>query len=301
MTSRYIETEAQQRPQVLIVGDLVLDRYDVDGQIFEKLGCAANIFAALDHTRFDRTLYASFADPRFAQEMLRGVVHTDTVEIRPATGARNIVLYGVEAGAAVQLVDAPQAGSVAHDLTILADALRRADILVVCDHQLGTATPEVQAMVRARGNLAHSYVDCRHGNYEDYRGLECLLPNAVELVRLERSGRALKCATDVSEAGFRQLFCKMGADGVRWIGSERDEIMFSPEVEVKDDFGAGDYLIAELINSHGIASHAPDKIAAAMSRVTSRLRLVGGGLLRPPFGATQVHAAATENCERLTP
>lgn len=295
MISRCVKTKPERRPKVLIVGDLVLDRYEDSGRISEKLGCAANIFAVLDHNRFDCTLYASFADPDLAQEMLRSVIRTGTVEIRPATGSRNIVRYGVEAGAAMQLCDQPQAGSVAHDLTFLTNALRRADILVVCDHRLGTATPEVQAMVRARHDLVHSYVDCRHGNYSDYWGLECLLPNPSELDRLERSDRALKSAADIVESGFRQLFRKMGADGVRWIGSDCDEILFSPQVEVKDDFGAGDYLIAELINAHGTAIHTAEKIAAAMSSVAFRLKSVGGGLLRPPFDATQVGAFVPED------
>lgn len=280
---------------MLIIGDLVLDCYDDSGQISEKMGCAANIFAALDHSRFDCTLYASFADPHLAQNILRAVVQAGTVEIRPATGSRNIVQYGVEAGAVVQLVDAPQAGTVAHDLLFLADALHRADILVICDHRLGTTTPGVQAMVRSRRGLAHSYIDCRQGNYADYRGLECLLPNPMELDRLEHSGWALRSAANIAEAGFRQIFRKMGGDGVRWIGSEHDEMLFSPEVEVKDDFGAGDYLIAELINVHGTSPHAPEKIAAAMSNVASRLRLVGGGLLQPPFDAARARAKYPED------
>lgn len=280
------------KPTVLIVGDLVMDRYRVDGDERHRMGCAGNIFGCIDHERFDCHLYSGYADPALARDILRRSGGRGGIVVSRADGVPNRVDYSFDGDRVVQERDAPAGQPVQHDLTRLAELIDRSDILVICDHRLGTLSGAVRALLRAAaGRFAHSYVDCRFGNFADYRGMACIFPNPEEYELLRAGGRTLVDGEDVRRFGFEEMFRKRGSEGVTWIAREKAEAVPCPYAPIVDDFGAGDYLIAEIINAHGPEPHCRSGIDLAVKRTVGRLALVGGGLLADMGG----RADATES------
>lgn len=266
-------------PRVLVVGDLILDRYvsgDVRrispeapiavlaaGRREERLGGAGNVVANLramdaevdvvgfvgedDDGRALRELFASFGVDS------SGCVSDDR---RPTTVKTRFV-SGVQQMLRVDWEDAVLANGGAEDrlLDMLRERLARADALILSDYGKGVLTPRVlaEAIRLGRERGVPVLVDPKGTDYTRYRGATLLTPNRKEAE--EALGRSLHRLEDVP-AGAEQLkrdveltcsIITLGADGIYFLDEEGAGALVPTTAQaVFDVTGAGDTVISHL-------------------------------------------------------
>jgi D-beta-D-heptose 7-phosphate kinase/D-beta-D-heptose 1-phosphate adenosyltransferase len=269
------------RPRVLIVGDLILDRY-VTGAVErispeapipvlnarhseERLGGAGNVAANLRAMEAAVEVVGAVGrDERGGRllELLRGIgVECDAVLVspdRPTTqktrfisGTQQIIRVDWEEACALT----PE--SAARLIAALPDEVAAADAVVLSDYGKGVLTAEVlSAAIRAaRARGVPCLVDPKGSDYGRYRGATLVTPNRREAEqalgrRLEHLSQMAGAAEDLARlAALDAAVITLGADGIQYrssgaaLGEHQGRV---PAVarQVFDVTGAGDTVIA---------------------------------------------------------
>jgi D-beta-D-heptose 7-phosphate kinase / D-beta-D-heptose 1-phosphate adenosyltransferase len=274
--SQLLETLA--RPRVLIVGDLILDRY-VWGSVERispeapipvlaaratevRLGGAGNVAANLRAMEAEVEILGVVGADERAAEMERlfekiGVERAGILRLpdRPTTektrllGGQNQMLR-VDWEEARALAD----GQAKALLAGLEARVRRAQAIVLSDYGKGVlCTPVLRAVIEAaRAAKVPVLVDPKGTDYARYAGATLLTPNRKEAE--EALARKLPKLGDVP-AGIRDLIrvagveatvITLGADGMYWLFGAREGHVSTVARAVFDVTGAGDTVIAHL-------------------------------------------------------
>jgi D-beta-D-heptose 7-phosphate kinase/D-beta-D-heptose 1-phosphate adenosyltransferase len=266
-------------PRVLIVGDLILDRY-VSGEVSrispeapipvlaarrseEKLGGAGNVAANLAAMGAEVELVGVLGDDGYGRllRQLLEQIGTGTagcvVDASRPTVQKTRMMSGPQQMLRVDWEDARPVSGEAHAalLAALAQGVRGAQAVVLSDYGKGVLTPDVVAAAidAARAAGIPVLVDPKGSDYRRYRRATLVTPNRKEaeqalgrsLARLEDVPRAAEDLMRLAELDAAVI--TLGADGIYF----RDRSGAAGHVPARaravfDVTGAGDTVVAQL-------------------------------------------------------
>ena len=281
MNLRELETllGTRGRPRVLIVGDLILDRY-VSGDVSrispeapipillakrseERLGGAGNVAANLVSMGGEVDMVGVLGDDGWGRA-LRALLEEQKIDTqgcvldasRP-TIQKTRMMSGAQQMLRVDFEDSRPIGGVAREsmLALLPDRVRRAKSVVLSDYGKGVLTDDVLQTVIAAARAASVpvLVDPKGDDYKRYRGATLVTPNRKEAE--QALGRKLSKIEDMSQAAddlmaladLDAAVITLGADGIYY----KDKKGVSGHVPAQaravfDVTGAGDTVVAQL-------------------------------------------------------
>jgi D-beta-D-heptose 7-phosphate kinase/D-beta-D-heptose 1-phosphate adenosyltransferase len=307
-----------RRPRVLVVGDLMLDRYvwgdaariSQEAPVIllhadrreERLGGASSVATLLSALGADVALAGVLgADPDAARvrQMLTDLGVDQTAVLadpaRPTTvkeryigraqhkHPQQMIRVDYEARAAVT-------GDVEQVLIgRIAEQVRRADVVLVSDYDKGVCTPAVLAATVAAAKAHGKRVladPTRGGDYRKYAGCSAITPNRLEAGlavgrELRTAGEALAAAAELRDRlGLEAAVVTLDKDGMALAGPGGQRGVFPTRPrQVYDITGAGDMVLSVL----GLALAAGAGYEAAV-----RLANVAGGLEVEKVGVVPV-------------
>lgn len=305
-------------PHVLVLGDLILDRYiwgDAERVSQEapvillqadrseiRLGGAANVAQLLRGLEASVTLAGVVGNDGDGRELRAKLesqdVNCDVIfsdDFRPTTVKERYIgraqhrhphqMLRVDREQRTPL-DAEQTEQLMEQFLPLIAAHQ---VVLISDYGKGVCTPEIVARVIAAANEAAVpvIVDPRPGeDYSRYRGATAVTPNRLETSRA--TGIDVKTAEDAFAAGqqlceqlaLRYAYVTLDSDGIAVVDSQGNtELLRTRKREVYDITGAGDMVLAMI----GVAT--ADGIAPAD---TARLANIAGGLEVEQIGVVTV-------------
>ncbi|MBL8861761.1 MAG: D-glycero-beta-D-manno-heptose-7-phosphate kinase [Planctomycetes bacterium] len=279
---------ARGQPRLLIVGDLILDRY-VSGDVArispeapipvltarrseEKLGGAGNVAANLVAMGAKVDVAGVLGDDGWGRA-LRALLEELGVETRGCavdatrpTIQKTRMMSGSQQMLRVDWEDARPVSGAARDALVasLPERVRAAQAVVLSDYGKGVLVPEVVSAVISAARTARIpvLVDPKGDDYRRYRGATLVTPNKKEaeqaVGRKLSSPQELAAAADelMRTAELDAAVVTLGADGIFW----RDRHGASGRVPAQaravfDVTGAGDTVVAQL------AFHLADGLA----------------------------------------
>jgi D-beta-D-heptose 7-phosphate kinase/D-beta-D-heptose 1-phosphate adenosyltransferase len=291
-----------QRPRILVVGDLILDRYtwgDVDRVSPEapvlvlradraetRPGGAASVAALLRALEGDVSLVGITGDDASGQALRTllsesGITQDGVLaDVGRVTTTKERFMGRAAHRHAQQIlrVDHEETHPVAAVLeSRLIDAIRSQiaghALVVVSDYGKGVCTPAVLRAVitdaSARG--VPVFIDpARKADYGIYRGASALIPNRVEAglasgQNIVSPDDALAAARDLRDRfGVAAVLVKLDRDGVVLVEQGDAGRVFSTQArEVYDVTGAGDMMLAMLAVGRGSGLHWDEAVALA--------------------------------------
>ncbi|MDB5308557.1 MAG: hldE 4 [Gemmataceae bacterium] len=305
-------------PRVLVVGDVMLDRY-VWGNA-ERISQEAPVVLLRADKREERlggaSSVATMLQALGAETSLVGVVGRDADGLR----ARQILGdLGIDAGGVVTDPDRPTTvkeryigraqarhpqqmirvdyesreavgEAVRRDLSAVLEAkIRAADIVLVSDYDKGVCTPELLAETVAGANRRGVKVvadPIRGGDYAKYAGCSAITPNRLEAgLATDRTigstGDALRSAAELRDRlGLEAGIVTLDKDGMALAHRDGRSVVFTTRPrQVYDITGAGDMVMATL----GLALAAGADYDPAI-----RLANIAGGLEVEKIGVVTV-------------
>jgi D-beta-D-heptose 7-phosphate kinase/D-beta-D-heptose 1-phosphate adenosyltransferase len=273
------------RPRVLVLGDLILDRYTHgDAQRVSQeapilvlradrrtsqLGGAANVCQMLRGLEAEATCAGVVGDDLDGRELrtllLERGVECDLVTVdnsRPTTVKERFVgRAGGRHPSQILRVDREVCDPLPTEieqrlLAQLREQIPRHDVLLVSDYAKGVCTERLLrgAIDAANSAGAPVLVDPRRdGGFERYRGASLIKPNRAETEAA--TGRRIACVDDACEAGrelcttlgIQQAVITLDRDGMALVGDDGASEVFPTTVRsVYDITGAGDMVLAML-------------------------------------------------------
>jgi rfaE bifunctional protein kinase chain/domain len=294
-----------RRARVLIVGDVMLDRYwigdasrispeaPVPVVLFQEetasAGGAANVARNCAALRVKTRLLSVVGDDdegaRLAamlkKDGVRASLHKDrsvrTIQKLRVIGRRQQLLR-------IDFETPPSREVLASKLADFATALPACDVLILSDYGKGGLAHIATMIRRARAAGKKVLVDPKGDDYARYRGAHVITPNAAELrevvgswtseADLERRAQQLRAGL-----GLEALLLTRGADGMTLYRRSGARHIAAEKREVYDVTGAGDTVIAVL--GAMLAAGAPLESAV-------RLANRAGGIVVGKFGTAVV-------------
>ncbi len=271
--------ESLGNPRVLIVGDLILDRY-VSGDVRRispeapipvlaastreaRLGGAGNVAANLRSMEAEVELCGLVGDDgdgRELLEMMRSMgVETGACLVDPArpTTVKTRMMSGVHQMIRVDWEDAQGLSSELEQqlLDSLPERIAAADAVLLSDYGKGVLTERVlrSAIDECRRQGKPVLVDPKGSDYARYRGATLLTPNRKEAE--EALGRPIASFAELPEAAaelkrraeLTASLITLGPDGIFYLEEDgRFERVPTMARAVFDVTGAGDTVIAQL-------------------------------------------------------
>jgi D-beta-D-heptose 7-phosphate kinase/D-beta-D-heptose 1-phosphate adenosyltransferase len=266
-------------PRVLIVGDLILDRY-VSGDVSrispeapipiltakrseERLGGAGNVAANLVAMQAEVDVVGVLGDDGWGRA-LRGQlseIGVDTsgcvVDASRPTIQKTRMMSGAHQMLRVDHEDARAVTGTAHDemLRIVPERVKKARAVVLSDYGKGVLTDRViEAVIRAaRAAKVPVLVDPKGDDYRRYRGATLVTPNRKEAEqalgrKLDDLAELPRAADDLMKlAELDAAVITLGADGI-YFKNKKGEAGHVPAQAraVFDVTGAGDTVVAQL-------------------------------------------------------
>ncbi len=306
------------RPHVVVLGDIMLDRYIWGNaerisqeapvvllraeQREERLGGAGSVAMMLRTLEAQTTLLgvvgADAAAERVRELLQQQGIDAAGVRVDPSrpTTLKERYIGRAQARHPQQMLRVdyehrhPLEAAVARELIAAAEsAIRTADIVLISDYDKGVCTPELLAqvigMARRRG-LRVIADPIRGGNYDKYRGCSALTPNRLEAGLAV--GRTLRTPEEALQAAEELLGrCELEAgivtldkDGMAFAHRDGRRGLFPTRPrQVYDITGAGDMVMAML----GLVLACGADYEAAI-----RLANVAGGLEVERIGVAPV-------------
>ena len=284
------------RARVLVVGDLMLDRYWYGdtarispeapvpvvhvGGMEERPGGAANVALNIAALHGEVRLLGLTGDDEAAATLRRqldgrGVQcafrevagHPTICKLRVLSRRQQLIRMDFEK---------PFAESERHGLhQLYRDALRDGDVVVLSDYAKGTLA-DAPAMIRAaRESGCRVLVDPKGGEFDRYRGADLLTPNMTEFEAVV--GRCHD--TEALEARGRNLLRELHLGGLLITRGERGMVLITGSGrplhlpaharEVYDVTGAGDTVISVLAAALSAGSELP--VATALANLAAGL------------------------------
>ncbi len=283
-------------PKILVVGDLILDRY-ADGKtgrvspeapvlVFEfdseryLLGGACNVAANLHNLGAETSVLGVIGDDE-AGRTLRQLLSDDGIDTgvlvtdrtRPTTRKTRYVAKTAQVLRVDEESKAPIAGDAEKDL--LAVLGRRPfpwQSILLSDYGKGVLTPKV---IRAAVDAAKSVggivvVDPKGKDYSIYRGVDLLTPNREEAEAA--TGISIKGTPELHKAaeklrtitGIQTATITLGKDGIFYENEDGSHRILPTEArQVFDVTGAGDTVVAVLTFCRTCGVSLPDSLALA--------------------------------------
>ncbi|MGC3967565.1 MAG: D-glycero-beta-D-manno-heptose 1-phosphate adenylyltransferase [Pirellulales bacterium] len=306
------------RPRVLVLGDLILDRYtwgDAERVSQEapvillradkreaRLGGAANVCNMLRGLEAEVRLAGVVGgddDGRLVRRMLRELGVDDSLVLydsgRPTTVKERFI--GRAQGRhphQILRVDSevrdPLRDVVAHELsTRLLTAIEDCDVVLISDYDKGVCTPRLlRQVIDAARELGKPVVvdPIRGSDYSRYRGATTMTPNRLEAELA--TGIKIQTAEDAIRAGWKLArehkldfgIVTLDRDGMALVTSEgRGDIYPTHARAVYDITGAGDMVLAMIGICFGAGIEPADAV---------RLANVAGGLEVEKVGCTPI-------------
>ena len=306
------------RPRVLVLGDLILDRYtwgDAERVSQEapvillradkrevRLGGAANVCNMLRGLEAEVRLAGVVGDDdggRLVRRMLRELGVDDSLVLydaqRPTTTKERFIgrAQGRHPHQILRVDDEvrdPLRPELVHELsTRLAAALEHCDVVLISDYDKGVCTPRLlrQVIDAARELGKPVIVDpIRGGDYSRYRGATTMTPNRLEAELA--TGIKIETADDAIRAGWKLArehkldfgIVTLDRDGMALVTPDgRGEVYPTQARAVYDITGAGDMVLAMIGLCFGAAVAPADAV---------RLANVAGGLEVEKVGCTPI-------------
>lgn len=283
-------------PKILVVGDLILDRY-ADGKtgrvspeapvlVFEfdseryLLGGACNVAANLHNLGTETSVLGVIGDDE-AGRTLRQLLSDDGIDTsclvidrtRPTTRKTRYVAKTAQVLRVDEESKAPIAGDAEQGL--LAILSRRPfpwQSILLSDYGKGVLTPKV---IRAAVDAAKSaggvvVVDPKGKDYSIYRGVDLLTPNREEAEAA--TGISIKGTPELHKAaeklraitGIKTATITLGKDGIFYENEDGSHRILPTEArQVFDVTGAGDTVVAVLTFCRTCGVSLPDSLALA--------------------------------------
>lgn len=274
----------QRRPRLLVVGDLMLDRYTwadwsrmspeapvpvlQPSRREDRLGGAGSVAAMAAGLEAEVCLVSVVGGDRPGRQLLslleQAQIDTQAVFLVPER--RTTVkhrLWGSSVGRPPQALvrlDREQTGPIdAATANRLLEAVWQrldwADCILLSDYGKGVCSggmvPQLVAVARSAG-VPVLADPARSADYRRYAGCRCLLPNRLEAglalgMRIARVSEGLRAAERLLEFGVSAAGVKLDRDGIAWaeVGQPPRHFPAWPR-EVHDPTGAGDMVLAAL-------------------------------------------------------
>jgi D-beta-D-heptose 7-phosphate kinase/D-beta-D-heptose 1-phosphate adenosyltransferase len=301
----------EKPPRILIVGDMILDRYQY-GAISRispeapivilaasgdehRLGGCGNVLANLAALGAEAHLVCIVGDDD-AGSVLRAKL-SDTGcsdaglvvdESRPTTRKTRVVSQNQQLLRIDEELVGPPPPAVEDELLARIEELAAdVDIVVISDYGKGVLTPRVlERLCRAPGRR-RVLVDPKGKDYARYRGASLITPNKGEAetatgLRLDDLDDVRKAAKHLGEGldldaaiitlGAQGMYCRLSESGQEWSIPARARAVY-------DVTGAGDTVIALLAYSLAVGSDMEQAM---------RLATVGAGLTVQRFGVAAI-------------
>jgi D-beta-D-heptose 7-phosphate kinase/D-beta-D-heptose 1-phosphate adenosyltransferase len=266
-------------PYVLIVGDLILDRY-ISGEVLRispeapipvlaarhdelRLGGAGNVCANLRSMDARVELISVVGNDALGKRMVSMLaeleINTAGVEVEPErqTTEKTRLVSGVNQMLRVDWEETRplEPESVARLLGRLPESIGRADAVILSDYGKGMLTEEViETVVRsARERGVPVLVDPKGSNFARYRGATLVTPNRKEAELA--LGNSLVQLSDLPDAADKLMaiaeldavVITLGPEGIYWRTKDGTDSRTPTEArKVFDVVGAGDTVIALL-------------------------------------------------------
>jgi D-beta-D-heptose 7-phosphate kinase/D-beta-D-heptose 1-phosphate adenosyltransferase len=283
-------------PKILVVGDLILDRY-ADGKtgrvspeapvlVFEfdseryLLGGACNVAANLRNLGAETSVLGVIGDDE-AGRTLRTLLHDDGIDTsclvtdrtRPTTRKTRYVAKTAQVLRVDEESKAPIAGDAEKDLlALLSQRPFPWQSILLSDYGKGVLTPKV---IRAAVDAAKSaggivVVDPKGKDYSIYRGVDLLTPNREEAEAA--TGISIKGTPELHKAaeklraltGIKTATITLGKDGIFFENEDGTHRILPTEArQVFDVTGAGDTVVAVLTFCRTCGVSLPDSLALA--------------------------------------
>lgn len=293
---RHLEARVNS-PRVLVLGDLMLDRYlhgDADRISPEApvpvvrvrretfvAGGAANV--ALNLSRLGaETIVLGYVGSDTNAEKLQSVLDDTGIAarlVRPAgfpTVTKTRVLGGHQQMIRIDMEEPDHVGAESEDALLSAfqeELARGADAVLLSDYAKGVLTRSTceRAIAAAKAAGVPTFVDPKGMDYSPYAGATCISPNRKELaaavhhpesdlIRLLELGGELRAKLDVE-----YLLATLGDQGMALIGHDHTVRYPTQAREVFDVSGAGDTVIATLAFAVGAGFEMTDAVRLANS------------------------------------
>lgn len=271
--------EGLGRPRVLIIGDLILDRY-VSGDVTRispeapipvlaarhdeiRLGGAGNVCANLRSMEAEVEMISVVGDDALGRrvvELLAEIgVETESITMDKArmTTEKTRLVSGVNQMLRVDWEEtrAVADAELARILERVPSAVAKADAIVLSDYGKGLLTRELIAAVvtAARAKGVPVLVDPKGSDFTRYRGATLVTPNRKEAE--EALGRRIAQLADLPQAGdeliasaeLDSIVITLGSEGIYWRTKAGEDMRSPTEArKVFDVVGAGDTVIAQL-------------------------------------------------------
>jgi len=298
------------RPRVLVVGDIMLDRY-IWGNA-ERISQEAPVILLRADTREERlggaSSVATMLQALGAQTNLVGVVGRDadglraqqilgdlgidtagvvTDKARPTT-VKERYIGRAQARHPQQMIRvdyenrAAVTGEVESELaSVAAELLRNTDIVLVSDYDKGVCTPGLLAWVIAGANERGIKViadPTRGGDYSKYKGCSAITPNRLEAGlatdrTITTNEHALAAAAELRDRlGLEAGIVTLDKDGMAIAHREGGSAILPTRVrQVYDITGAGDMVMASL--GLALASGADYETAIRLANIAGGLEV----------------------------
>lgn len=288
--------EALPEPRILVVGDLILDRY-VDGKagrvspeapvlVFELeserqlLGGAGNVAANLRALGAKAAVLGLVGDDETGR-LLRQLLADDGIDTTPlvtdASRPTTRKTRYVSKTAQVLRVDnesrAPVGGTAEQAvLAVLGKRPFPFECVLLSDYGKGMLTPRViqAAVAAARSAQCLVVVDPKGRDYTIYRGVDLLTPNREEAEAA--TGVPIRSTADLHRAaarlreitGIRAVTITLGKDGIFFETDDGTHRIIPTEArQVFDVTGAGDTVVAMLAFCRASGVPLPESLALA--------------------------------------
>ncbi len=323
------DIEALRGRRVVVVGDVMLDRY-IYGRVERispegpipvhraeretvNLGGAGNVARNLASLGVEATLLSVSGDDPAAEElagMLRGLAPQSRLlrdGARRTTVKRRYVAAGQQLFRGDEEMTQPLSADTATALSAAAQqAIHDADAVILSDYAKGVLTPAVlaAAIAAARARDIPVIVDPKGTDYSRYRGASYLTPNRGELCAA--SGQACGNQQEVAEA-CRLLIATGQLDGVlatlgatgMLLAQAEGAPRFFPAIaqEVFDVTGAGDTVAAAF--AAGLAAGQDPARAAELANFAAGavVRKLGTAAVAPGELLHMLHGARLDAAE----
>jgi len=292
--------EALPRAKVLVVGDLMLDRF-IDGEVdrispeapvpvmrvrgeTDMLGGAGNVARNLAALGAETHFVAVVGNDRIGKavtaltgklEGLRADLIVDrnretTIKTRYVVGRQQVLRADRESGH-------PVVGDVEAELVKrVTRGLKASQVVVLSDYGKGTLTPQTIGAIVAAARKARRpvLVDPKGSDYGPYRGAHLVTPNRKELAEASKlatgdeAGIVSAARRLAKGCGIYAVLATRGPDGMTLVeGKKKPRHLPAQAREVFDVSGAGDTVIAAI--AAALAVGAPLVEAARLANVAA--------------------------------